>query len=100
MSKVLYHVFGDFDYEALVWTDKGWRAPNNLEGARAVLFDNVDEAVQCAAAVRHIMGGHEDNSRLPLDTSPNEELPGEAGEGWPDGGWVMYDQLDHAWPEL
>jgi|GEM_PF-6719267 hypothetical protein len=98
MNKTLYHVFGDFDYEALIWTDKGWRDPNELEGARVILFEDATEAQQCAAAVRQVKGGHETNQRLPLDTNPNEEMPGDGG--WHTGSWVMSDELDEVWPEV
>lgn len=96
MSNQLYHVAGDFDFEGLVWTDKGWRDPFALEGARVILFDNTAEALQCSAAVRSIAGGHEANQRMPIEVSPTAELPGEPG--WE--GWVMYGDVEQTWPDL
>jgi hypothetical protein len=92
MSDKKYYVGGDFDYEFLFWTDKGWASPG--EDAKLITFFDHDEAKQCALAVLEVEGGHETNRRKPVSTDVN-------GAG--DGAWiddeVDYSEVKQARPE-
>ena len=94
MSKQLYCVYGDFDFEMLVWSPMKWVADDSSE-PKFIAFESEAEAQQCAAAVGAIKGGHSDNQRHARTVNVNAfDADALAGR------YVMYGDVDEAWPEV